>query len=154
MSEEAVKQRLSRARARPVRTGLMLGKAAGGKLGAKMGGATALTAGALGGAVFGLLGGWLAVIGGARALLKLARDGEERRGVLRMSTVCLLATLGVCHFVWLPRIMRRRYQAEMDEDPEWATREHRARRQKAVAGFVTGLAIGSLPIVAAWFWLS
>lgn len=212
MSEDAVKQRLSRARTRLRKeliesvertaptaaftamvvtalsvgapgaasaTGLMLGKAASGKLGAKAG-AVAIGIGALGGAALGLLGGVGGLMLGARELLGLARDAEERRGVLQMSAVCLLGmlgflasillwptplsatlsfgammlTFGLCHFAWLPRITRRRYQAELREDPEWAVLEHRARRRKAVLGFTIGALTGSAPIVAAWFWLS
>ena len=209
MSEDAVKQRLSRARSRlrtelaehlertaptaaftaavitalsigapgaASATGLMLGKTASGKLGAKMGGGLALTAGALGGAALGLLGGAGGVVLGARELLGLARDAQERRGVLQMSAVCLLAMLGfltsillwptplsatlafaammlafgICHFVWLPHITRRRYQAELREDPEWAVREHQARRRKAVFGYLMGTLLGGGTVAATW----
>ncbi|MBA4157917.1 MAG: hypothetical protein H0X65_10635 [Gemmatimonadetes bacterium] len=80
---------------------------------------------------------------GTRDLLRLARDDEERRGVIAVGALCtsavlaflaaiairptaLAATIGflfmitcfyVAHFVWLPRITARRHAAELEEDP-------------------------------------
>ncbi len=213
MSEDAVKQRLSRARSRLRATlvrhleetapgaaftaavmtalsvgapstaaaaGLGLGKAAAGsKLAAKLGAGglfPAATAGALLGALFGLAGGWGGVLFGARRLLRLARDDEERRGIVLTAAACMLATagfmatllawpeplpvtvafvgmmaaIGTVHFLWLPRVTRRRMEAEMREDPVRAAREHRVRRRQAVWGFVAGAVLGGAPIVALW----
>lgn len=210
MSEDAVKQRLSRARTRlrdtllrqvsetaptaaftatvltaislaapPVSAAATIGAskvAIGGKLAAKLGVPLALS-GAVAGAVAGLAGGVAGIAFGARRLLRLARDDEERRGVLHMSSVTLLgmlmfmtvvlwwprplpvtiafaglaATFGVCHFVWLPRITRRRYDAELRENPVAAAREHRMRRQQAIRGCALGLTLGGAAVLASWF---
>ncbi len=211
VSEDAVKQRLSRARSRlrdslvrhleetaptaAFTAGVMAalsvaaptaaaaatlgaGKAAvGTKAVSKLGGvALSASAGVFVGAALGLAGGWAGTLFGTRRLLRLARDDEERRGIVHTTLVCLamplqfigvvllrpeplpvtvsyllmLAVFGVTHFVWLPRITQRRHEAEMREDPVWAAREHRRRRRHAVLGFALGAFLGSLPIVAAW----
>jgi len=154
------------------------GKAAAGtKAVSKLGGvAITAGAGALVGAALGLAGGWAGALFGARSLLRLARDDVERRGIVHMTLLCLalplqfvvvvllrpeplpatlsflvmLAGFGGAHFVWLPRITRRRYEAELREDPERAAREHRKRRRQAVLGFALGTLLGGLTILAAW----
>jgi RNA polymerase sigma factor (sigma-70 family) len=211
IGEDAVKQRLSRSRARlraalaerlegtaptaaftaAVMTALSvaaLGAAAAATLGAgkaaagtqaasKLGGAALLSSGVFAGAVLGLAGGWGGVLFGSRHLLRLARDDEERRGIVHFTLVCLavpllflavmllrprplpvtlsflgvLAAYWVVHFVWLPRITRRRYEAEILEDPVWAAREHRKRRRLMIGGFVGGAVLGGLPVLATWF---
>lgn len=204
LNEAAVKQRLSRARTRlrtalaehieatapkaaftaavlgaitlaaPISasaTGLALSKAhAAGKAGAIIGGA------GLWGAIIGLIGGWGGVLIGSRQLLQLARDEEERRGVMQMSVVSLLVTtafaaamiikphpwtatigfalmllaFGIIHFAWLPRITARREAAELAEDPIGAADEHRKRRFYARLGMAIGTLCGASAVVAVW----
>jgi RNA polymerase sigma factor (sigma-70 family) len=209
LGEDAVKQRLSRARSRlresmerhlrdtaptaaftaavmfavsaaapstAAAATIAAGKAALGTKGAKAG-LFGLTGGALAGGLAGLAGGWWGVISGARRMLAAARDDRERRGILQMSAVCMAVTLafmvailadprpitatvaflammgtfGVVHFVWLPRIVRRRLEAELREDPVGAALEHARRRKQAILGFTLGTVLGGAPVVASWF---
>jgi RNA polymerase sigma factor (sigma-70 family) len=209
LTEDAVKQRLSRARTHlrealarevvataptaaftaAVLTAISLatpptaaaativaGKVAAGKLAAKVAGTTALTS-ALAGATAGLLGGGAGVLFGARDLLRLARDDEERRGVIAMSGVMLLTVVGfivvvagwpkplpvtlafggmvaiflTCHLLWLPRITQRRHQLELMEDPVRAQREHRNRRLQLVWGCTVGVLLGGATVAASWY---
>lgn len=155
---------------------IVAGKVAGGKLAAKVAGTAALTS-ALAGATAGLLGGGAGVLFGARDLLRLARDDEERRGVIAMSGVMLLTVVGfivvvlgwpkplpvtlafggmvvvflTCHLFWLPRITRRRHQLELMEDPVRAEREHRKRRLQLVWGCTVGVLLGGAVVVASWY---
>jgi hypothetical protein len=106
---------------------------------------------------------------GARRLLRAARDDRERRQlrwfwvtqslvfvaaikgfhqarvhfhhwedfrVLAVFTVVLLAL----NFLWLPRIWRRRHEAEMREDPAKATAKRR--REKLARTIAWGLGLG------------
>jgi RNA polymerase sigma factor (sigma-70 family) len=206
LSEEAVRQRLSRAR-KHLRTMLVpviersapgvaftaavlagvttlaapatasAAVVAAGKAG-KVGGILPgfMGAGALG-ALGGLAGGWASIAFGTRDLLRLARDDEERRGVLGVGALCMLATLGfavailvestprmatagfvvmmsciaVAHFIWLPRITRRRHEAELREDPVGAAAQHRRRRLQARIGFAVGTLLGGGTVLASWF---
>lgn len=205
MSEDAVKQRLSRARSRlrlslarhleqtapaaaftaAVMTAVSLaappaaaaatlaGGAAAGKVAAK---AAVLTGGALGGFIAGFLGGVWGVLSGTRELLFLARDDEERRGVrwsgaaqvaaiavfmaacllaprpvpVTLAFAGMIAACGWVHFLWLPRVTRRRHAAELAADPERFAIEQRGRHRRALFGFWAGAFFGSLPIIALW----
>lgn len=206
LSEDAVRQRLTRARKRLRRSliqliedtasgpgftaGVMAGVAslaapAGasaavvglGKAGKAGAAAPGLLGAGLFGALAGLVGGLVGLFHGTRDLLRLARDEEERRGVVAVGALCTftmlvfvagivlwptpaVATAGfivmmvgffVAHFIWLPRITRRRHEAELEEDPVAAAAVHRRRRLQARLGFTIGLLLGGGAIVAAWF---
>ena len=210
MSEDAVKQRLSRSRARlreslvrqvvdttpsaaftaGVLTAISLAAppvagaatmsvakaAVGGKLASKIFGIGAWS-GSLAGATSGLIGGGAAVVMRANRLLRVARDDEERRGVIRWSAVMMVTMIGFMtvvialpnplpvtlayagmvvvfvgsHLVWLPRITRRRYAAELREDPVGAAREHDTQRRKAVRSCIVGVSLGGMAVAASWF---
>ncbi len=210
MTEDAVKQRLSRSRARlreslarqvvdtapsaaftagvlaaislaaPTFAGaatISAGQAAaGGKLTAKIFGMGALS-GPLAGAASGLIGGGAAVVFRANRLFRVARDDEERRGVIRWSVVMMLTMISFMtvviwlpsplpvtlayvgmvivfvwsHLVWLPRITSRRYAAEVREDPVGAAREHGKRRLQSIWGCIVGVTLGGMAVAAAWF---
>ncbi|MEO8623945.1 MAG: RNA polymerase sigma factor [bacterium] len=130
---------------------------------------------ALAGIIGGVFGGVFGVLGGTRRLARLARDAEERNGIQRFERVnlavillfagtfltgdyrvvtvafiaCMTAFV-VMHFVWLPRIVRRRIAAELEEDPS-AWRVHRKQRRFAVLGCAIGLVVGGAPLVWAWW---
>lgn len=112
--------------------------------------------------------GVLGVVFGGRALLRQAHDDEERRALRRftsasVATVLVTAigfeirarvtrndwldllifagftlALALLHFVWLPRILRRRFEAQMRDDPSRA----RARRQRERRGATIGWTLG------------
>ena len=206
LSEAAVKQRLSRARSM-LRSALVrqieastpssaftaavlmgiaasalpasasaavIGASKAGKLGVSI---STVAGGAAIGMLAGLAGGWGGAILGTRQLLRLARDDEERRGVIYVGAVCMTITLGfiisilisptpivatvafgvmmigftLTHFVWLPRITARRHTAELVEDPVGAAQLHRNRRRQALAGFITGVLFGGATVAASWF---
>jgi RNA polymerase sigma factor (sigma-70 family) len=131
----------------------------------------------LGGAAVGLLVGWGTVIFGGRKLARQARDERERHGVIRaMATACLLvlgfmvaimvwptreaaagafAVMAIgfagVYLVWLPRVTRRRKNAELREAPEAATRRHARQRREAILGWVMGLLLGGGSIL--WLWI-
>jgi RNA polymerase sigma factor (sigma-70 family) len=135
------------------------------------------SAGALGGALLGLFGGTLGVVFGTRKLLAVARDVEERRGILATGVVGILVTLGflvtvviaprplpvtvafgvmmvafwVVHFRWLPAITARRKAAERMENPHTFHVREQVERRNAVLGFTLGSMLGGGAILASWF---
>lgn len=113
--------------------------------------------------------GVLGVVFGSRALLRRAHDDQERRELRRfmyasVATVIVTAigfelrarvtrsdwpdllvfagftlVLASLHFVWLPRILRRRFEAEMREDPIRALARRQRERRGAAIGWTLGL---------------
>ena len=187
LSEAAVKQRLSRGRARlrdavlPEPTDELLRTTAPtdaftanvvmAMSTTAKGAAAAATAGVIGAVAGGVFG----VLGKTRRLRALARDAEERRGIrqygqasialalifaatfltpdFRVVTLAFLACFAafcVLQFVWLPRVIRRRLAAELEENPE-AWRMHRRRRRYAVLGCIAGFVLGGAPLAWAWW---
>jgi RNA polymerase sigma factor (sigma-70 family) len=129
------------------------------------------------GAFAGAAGGIGGVLFGSRKLLRDARDDQERRGLYRFTATSILvvlvfaamfpildavthspwapilnfagfiASLAVLHQVWLPRIIVRRLEQEMIEDPERARARRRVERRTAILGWSLGLAFGTLGLV-------
>jgi RNA polymerase sigma factor (sigma-70 family) len=63
-----------------------------------------------------------------------------------------IAVLAALYTVWLPRILRRRFEAEMREDPVRATAKRRQERRGAIVGWSLGLIFGTLGLVLGlWF---
>jgi RNA polymerase sigma factor (sigma-70 family) len=58
-----------------------------------------------------------------------------------------IATLAAEYLVWLPRILRRRFEAEMREDPVGALARRRRERRMAIIGWTLGLTFGTLGVV-------
>jgi RNA polymerase sigma factor (sigma-70 family) len=66
--------------------------------------------------------------------------------------VVFIATLALLYTVWLPRILRRRFEAEMREDPARALARRRRERRMAIVGWTLGLTFGTLGLVLGmWF---
>lgn len=116
-------------------------------------------------AIVGVLG----VVLGGRVLSGQAHDDQERRELRRfkyagMVTVIVTAigfevrsrvttsdwpdllvfagftlALASFHFVWLPRILQRRFEAEMRDDPVRALARRRRERRGAIIGWTLGL---------------
>jgi len=63
------------------------------------------------------------------------------------------AILAALAHLWLPRILRRRFEAEMRADPAAAARRRRRERQMAAFGWTFGIAMGSMGM-AIGFWFS
>lgn len=61
--------------------------------------------------------------------------------------VLFIAVLLVQYTVWLPRILRRRFEAEMSEDPVRAVARRRRERRTAIIGWTLGLLFGTLGLV-------
>ncbi len=125
-----------------------------------------------GGAALGAAGGVLGVVLGLRRLESTAYDDEERRALNRLKLVAVATTiagaggisvglrlthspvgplvafslfvlsLAGIYEVWLPRILRRRYEAEMRADPILATAKRRRERRGKVLGWSLGLLFG------------
>jgi RNA polymerase sigma factor (sigma-70 family) len=134
------------------------------------------------GALLGAAGGSAGVLIGARKWHRDAMDDRERRDlrihtIVSVAVVLLfaiafpvlwsrthsrawavgwflafLAALAVLQHVWLPRIVRRRMDAEMRENPA-AARDRRSReRRNAILGWTLGIVSGSLGLAAGlWF---
>jgi hypothetical protein len=132
---------------------------------------------ACGGALAGSAGGVAGVLFGSRKLLREARDGRERRDLIRFTVVnvALVLTVGVMfplswkvthspaaplvnfalftvalvvlHHVWLPRIVSRRHETEMRENPARAARRRRAERRANVIGWTLGLTFGTIGLL-------
>ena len=130
-----------------------------------------------GGAIAGAAGGMVGVFFGSRRLLREARDDEERRGLRRFTIASVaavltcavmfpvsatlphpdlaaainfgafMATLAILHHVWLPRIVGRRLEMEMREDPERALRRRRAERRASIVGWTIGGTLGTLGLL-------
>jgi RNA polymerase sigma factor (sigma-70 family) len=137
----------------------------------------------LSGVLAGGLGGVLGVVVGARKWLHDARDAEERRALVRHTWISsavillwaatlpaafvltrnrsvaigwflgLIAILAVLQHVWLPRIVRRRFEAEMRENPERADARRRQERRHAILGWSLGIFFGSMGLLAG-LWLA
>jgi RNA polymerase sigma factor (sigma-70 family) len=123
------------------------------------------------------VGGVLGVVLGARALLRDARDDQERRQLrwFRWASIAAViatsigfelrsrvienewadlivlggftAALLSLHFLWLPRILRRRFEAEMREDPVRALAARRRERRGAILGWTLGLGVAWVALV-------
>jgi RNA polymerase sigma factor (sigma-70 family) len=134
------------------------------------------------GLLAGGLGGVLGVLLGSRKWFRDARDSEERRAlrlhtwisvaavvfwtavlpaayvltrnprVVIIWFLCFLATLAVLQHVWLPRIVRRRMEAEMRADPPRAQARRRQERRAAMLGWSLGIIFGSMGVaIGLWF---
>ena len=132
---------------------------------------------ALGGAGAGIAGGVAGVLFGTSRLRRQARDERERAALVRFTWVTVttvviaglsiplgwlairspwapvasyvgfLAALAVLYAGWLPRIVGRRLEAELREDPSAAAR-HRRDRWLCVIGYVAGAVSGGLGLLA------
>ena len=214
LSEPAVRQRLSRARA-SLRDDLL--ERAGEELAASAPGAAfvagvaaALTVGApaastaatlgmtgvktgsllakmvafIGGAGIGAVGGVAGVLLAQRRLRRQARDDEERRGLRYLQIVAIavviafvvgmklaerlrlslwipagfglvyISSLVVIYEVWLLRIQRRRFEAEMRADPVAATRRRQRERMWRIVGWSAGISISIVGVGTLWWLLS
>jgi len=126
----------------------------------------------------GGIGGALGIIFGTRRWMNEAQDEEERQGLrLYMKAgsavmifysvaltvamtrsanplwgvpwfVLLIATIAVLQHVWLPRIVRRRMEAEMRADPLRARERRQRERRQAIVGWTIGIVTGSLGLAA------
>ena len=122
-------------------------------------------------------GGVAGIVLGGRARLRRALDKQERRELHRFQAASLgvvfiaatvfqlgsnvtssywlpvlnftgfLLALAVLHHVWLPRILKRRFEAEMREDPIGALVRRRRERRYAIVGWTIGLVAGWLGLI-------
>jgi RNA polymerase sigma factor (sigma-70 family) len=203
LSEDAVKKRLSRARARlrqdvearfadaaeRTRPGaqftaavmLALPKAGTGLAAGVALKAAGAVAKPLSAVLPGLLGGLFGIGFGLRKNLAVARDARERRGLWAASafmaavvtafsllvvqvrdsshpkmalvalTVGLLLGIDIPCIVWIPRVIARRLEAEMAEDPVGTLERIRRQRRATIFGVTLGTALAWVPVV--WFLL-
>lgn len=138
----------------------------------------AVTGGALGGVLAGLSGGLWGVFSGVRRHYHLARDDQERRGIVIYGVCASLAITGFLLVMlfwptrlavttaylafittilalclgWVPHVTRRRRAAELLEDPEGARVRHARDRRGVVVGAVAGVVLSAIPIVLAWIY--
>lgn len=208
LREEAVKQRLSRARARLKEslledvgrtlaatapglafTGAVVGALAAPTAASAAGLAAASSPAAAaspwlqlaalaGGATLGAIGGGAGILIASRQLLARARDGRERRELRRFAAANLAAVaiaasgfpiagrlspgpwaqvgvfaafvvaLALLQLLWLPKIVRRRLEAERREDPLRYAAEKRRQRWYAILGWSLGLLGGTAGLLA------
>jgi RNA polymerase sigma factor (sigma-70 family) len=117
-------------------------------------------------------GGVLGVVWGGRVALRQARDERERRELRRFTLTNIAAVLAVTavfqldtgvfrgawvrivafsvfnvvlmwlHLRWLPRIVARRFAAELREQPERARARRRRERLYRIAGWAASLGVG------------
>jgi hypothetical protein len=136
-----------------------------------------------GGALLGATGGSAGVLIGARKWHRDAIDDRERRAIrlhtiVSVAVVLLfalafpvlwsrthsrgwailwflafLSALAILQNVWLPRIVRRRMEAEMRDNPVAALERRRRERRNAILGWTLGIVSGSLGL-AAGLWLA
>jgi len=133
-----------------------------------------LVLGAGAGAAGGIAGG----VVGLRQYRRQARDDDERRGLARVQLaaiavvvvaafgmplgwelthsrwapvsvfVAFILALVVIYQRWLPRVVRRRFEAEMREDPVRATHLRRRERMLRIIGWSIGLLFGTAGLIA------
>jgi hypothetical protein len=58
-----------------------------------------------------------------------------------------IGALAILQHVWLPRILRRRFEAEQREDPERARARRERERRAAILGWSLGLTFGTLGLI-------
>ncbi|HEX4565603.1 MAG TPA: sigma-70 family RNA polymerase sigma factor [Vicinamibacterales bacterium] len=125
------------------------------------------------GVLAGAGGGIAGVLFGSRKLLRDARDDDERRALITFTVVSVAVVIGfsiafpvswalthsriapVASFLafiaalvylqhgWLPRIVARRHEREMREDPLRAAKRRHAERRAAIIGWTLGLTFGT-----------
>jgi RNA polymerase sigma factor (sigma-70 family) len=130
------------------------------------------------GAGAGAAGGIAGVVVGLRQYRRQARDDDERRGLARVQLaaiavvvvaafgmplgwelthsrwapvsvfVAFILALVVIYERWLPRVVRRRFEAEMREDPVRATHRRRRERMLRIIGWSIGLLFGTAGLIA------
>lgn len=135
----------------------------------------------VGGVLAGAAGGILGVFLGARQVRRQARDDRERRDLDRFTIVnvalviaasggfwlsweltaspwsqvatfaAFIVGLAALHLLWLPRIVRRRYELEALEDPEKARRARLRERRFALLGWALGLIGGTAGLIVGAF---
>jgi RNA polymerase sigma factor (sigma-70 family) len=135
------------------------------------------------GLLAGGLGGVLGVLLGSRKWFRDAGDDEERQALRLHTWISVaavlfwaavlpaayligrrpwvvigwfvgfLVTLAVLQHVWLPRIVRRRMEAELRADPQGAVTRRRQERRAAMLGWSLGITFGSIG-VAVGLWLA
>jgi RNA polymerase sigma factor (sigma-70 family) len=134
------------------------------------------------GALLGAAGGAGGALIGARNWYRDAMDDRERRGIRLHTIVSVavavlfaiafqvlwnqthsrtwaviwflafLAVIAILQHIWLPRIVRRRMEAEMRENPVAALARRRRERRNAILGWTLGIVSGSLGLsVGLWF---
>jgi RNA polymerase sigma factor (sigma-70 family) len=148
-----------------------------GTIGAKSAGPVAKIAVLFGGAVLGAAGGILGITLGLRHLERTAYDDKERRALGRLKLVAVLTAISgamgiraglylthsavgpivafaifigsllVIYEVWLPRILRRRHEAEMRADPARVQRACRRDRILKLIGWIVGTLFGGIGLV-------
>ncbi len=148
-----------------------------GATGAKSLGPVAKIAVLVGGTGLGAAGGILGVVLGLRPLERTAYDDEERHALKRFKRVAILVAIGaalglraglavthsavgpivayavfigtllVLYEVWLPRILRRRHDAEMRVDPVQARSARRRERMGKIVGWTVGTLGGGIGLV-------
>src|SRR3954452_24711760 len=145
-----------------------------GAAGAKAIGPLAKIAVVFSGAGLGAAGGVLGVVLGLRSLERTAFDEEERQALSRLKLAAIVTTilgaagisaglhathsatgpfvafalligsLVVIYEVWLPRILLRRFDAEMQADPIRAMRVRRRERVSKMVGWSLGILGGAI----------
>jgi RNA polymerase sigma factor (sigma-70 family) len=143
-------------------------------------GALATLATLAGGATLGAAGGVAGVVLGLRGLRRQTYDGQERRSLWYFQAVSIvvvlaaaagmmparrladsiwgtvavfvafIAILAVLYELWLPRILRRRFDDEMRADPVAAARRRRRDRTWKFVGWGLGIVSGAAGIFAGW----
>jgi RNA polymerase sigma factor (sigma-70 family) len=78
---------------------------------------------------------------------------ESARVWSAINFALFITTLALLYTVWLPRILKRRFEAEMREDPLRALARRRHERRMAIVGWTLGLTCGTLGLVLG-MWLS
>jgi hypothetical protein len=58
-----------------------------------------------------------------------------------------LLTMALFHHVWLPRILERRFEAELRAHPAAALARRRRERRSAMIGWTAGLVLGWLGLI-------
>jgi RNA polymerase sigma factor (sigma-70 family) len=131
-----------------------------------------------GGAALGAAGGMIGVLSGTRQLKRGARSVSELRSLKRFELSAIVLTLStavafplswqltgqawsqvatfagftaglVVHYaIWLPRILRSRWELEARENPERAAQARAKERRVAIIGWTLGLTCGTLGLIA------
>jgi hypothetical protein len=82
------------------------------------------------------------VILAAAMVFQLGSEVTTSRWLPILNFAVFLLTMALFHHVWLPRILKRRFEAELRANPAGALARRRRERRNAIIGWSAGLALG------------
>jgi RNA polymerase sigma factor (sigma-70 family) len=83
----------------------------------------------------------------AAMVFQLGSEATTSRWLPVLNFAAFLLTMALFHHVWLPRILKRRFEAELRANPAVALVRRRRERRNATIGWTVGLILGWLGLI-------